>query len=576
MADPVLRIPIDDEAFKRYMEAFERYQTRLQDQPDMWAETNEAVLAGVAANLSLADAIGQAVSAAVRLGDTERRNEQVRKKGAQDEDTEQVRASSWRRKALDHVQELGRSASTVARSFGSFAAGGGTGGMFGMVSAIGKGMGGSIGGLVNMAGHVLNAGYEVNSAVSDKGQFARGIGTSIGQQEGFQNNLGRYTNTDQGIDSVMNGRGSPQDWASFQMLGVDRNKGSNAEVYGNVLRKQAELAKRHMDANGNIRFYETDPRGGSAFGTSHEDLNRLVRAPNLNKAIQEAVDRKSPLDRQIDAATKSATAIDTLTTTLTDKTQAAIVGLDVGLNKTIAAIDKLTKVVEKIISLLPDSWTGNSSTPAPSNDGSTSYLGGLIKVHHGDAGVPGGAIGAPEGFTTKIKTSSKTDVAAYNKIAAYLKGQGFSDAAATGAAAGAIAESHGRADAANGKSGAIGIEQLLGDRQKRFLAMVKRDGKKSNDLDEQLKFLAWELKGGDSGGKHVMDAKTTGDALQAYVYKFMRPQGRHNEHLIDAQRDVNRGQGVVMSAANVNLNVKMQTAPGTAVAVSANGAAKGG
>src|SRR5882672_4592188 len=105
------------------MEAFERYQSQLQDQPEMWTDTNEKVLEGVAANLSMADAIGASVAAAIRLGDVQQRNASRRKREAEDSDIEEQRASGWRRKALDHVQELTRSASTVVRSFGGFAAG---------------------------------------------------------------------------------------------------------------------------------------------------------------------------------------------------------------------------------------------------------------------------------------------------------------------------------------------------------------------------------------------------------------------------------------------------------------------
>lgn len=581
MADPVLRIPIDDEAFKRYMAAFERYQDQLREQPDMWADTNAEVLEGVAANLSLADAIGSAVASAIRLGDAEQRNADRRKKGREDEDAEEQRASSWRRKALDHVQELNRSGSAVIRSFSGFASGStGTGGLFGMISSAGKGIGGTIGSVLNIAGHALNAGYEINNAVSDKGLFARGIGATIGQQEGFHNNLGRYTNTDQGLDAVMNARGSPDQWWQFNSLGVDRTKGSNADVYGNVLRKQAELAARFTDKNGVTNWAQVDPRGGSAFGTSHEDLNRLkgLSGTALDKAIKDAASFKSPLaDKQIDAATKSVTAMDNLTTTLTDKTQAAVVSLDGGLDKATNAIDKLSKLMEKIVNLFPSSWTGGGA--ATPSGGSSWGIPGLLTFRHDTSGgptnAPGGDVGAPSGFTTKINTSSKTDVAAYNKIAQYLKRQGFSDATASGAAAGVIAESHGSSNAYNGKSGAMGIEQLLGDRKKRYLAMVKRDGKQANDMDEQLKFLAWELRGGDSGGKHVTAAKTTGDALQAYVYKFMRPQGAHNEHLIDAQRDISRGQSVVQ-AANVGIKVTVVAPPGHQAAVTTNSAAKGG
>lgn len=365
MADPVLRIPIDDAAFKRYMEAFERYQSQLREQPNMWAEANAEVLDGVSANLALADAIGASVSAAMRLGDAQNRNAQMRKREAENSEAEEQRASGWRRKALDHVQELNRSAGTVVRSFSTLAAGsGGSGGLFGMLAN--NKLGGEIGEIASIVGKVVNAGYDINNAVSDKGLFARGIGATLGQQEGFHNNLGRYTNTDQGLDAVMNARGTPQEWWKFNALGVDRTKGSNADVYGNVLRSQAELAKRYTDKNGVTNWAQVDPRGGSAFGTTHEDLNRLkgLSGADLDKAIRDAVSFKTPLqDKQIDAATKTVIAMDNNTQKITDLAQAMTTQLNPAMDKLTQGIDSLTDIAGKIYDLLSFNWFGDPTVP---------------------------------------------------------------------------------------------------------------------------------------------------------------------------------------------------------------------
>ena len=572
------------------MEAFQRYQEQLKEQPDMWAETNSEVLQGIAANLSLADAIGEAVSAAIRLGDAERRNDQARRKNAQDEDAEQTRASSWRRKALDHVQELNRSASTAVRSFSGFAAGGkGAGGMFGMLADAGKGLGGDIGAITSLIGHTLNAGYEINNAVSDKGLFARGIGATIGQQEGFHNNLGRYTNTDQGIDAVMNARGSPDQWWQFNSLGVRGYRGdkSNAQVYGDVLRSQVELAKRNTH-NGVTDWFAADPRGASAFGTTHEDLNRLMKAPDLDKAIKDAIAFKTPLaDKQIDAATKSVVAMDNLTTRLTDNTQALTVSLSPQIDKLTSGMDKLIDITGKLYDLLSFNWFGKKSD----KPGKSPSVAGQI-ANQALLGPVGGTIANLLGFDP-IQTatdwfggggggggkdskgsSSKNDVRVYRDIAAYLKRTGLSDAASFGSAAGAIAESHGNPNAYNKSSGAFGIGQWLGKRKQGLFAMARRDHVDPRNYYEQLKYLAWELHGGDAGGKAVMGAGSVDAALKAYVYKFMRPQGKNNEHVADAISDVNRGSNVVR-AANVQVNVKVSAPPGHQTAVSTNSAAKG-
>ena len=158
-----------------------------------------------------------------------------------------------------------------------------------------------------------------------------------------------------------------------------------------------------------------------------------------------------------------------------------------------------------------------------------------------------------------------------------LKQSGLSDAASFGAAAGVIAESGGNPLASNKKTGAFGIGQWLDARQTHLFEMAARDHADPRDINEQLKFLVWELKGGggETGGKSVRNAKAIDAALKAYVYNFMRPQGKNNEHIADARADVDRGSAVVR-AANVNLNVKVSAPPGHQTAVVANGAAGGG
>lgn len=599
MPDPVLRIPVDDAAFKRYLEMFQRYQDQLGAQPEMWQETNEAVGDGIAANLALADAIGAAVSAAVRLGIEQDRNTEKTKRAAQEEEANAQRASDWRRKSLDHVQELSRATTSVVRGFASFATGGG-GGLFGGISSIGKTIGGPIGGIVDLAGHVLNAGYEINNAVSDKGQFARGIGTDISGQEGFHNNLGRYVNTDQGMDAIMNARGSADGLAPFYTLGVDYKHGTDAEVLARVYRAQTALAKRHLNANGGIKFYETDPRGGSAFGTSHEDLNRLVHAKDLDKAIQDAVSFKSPLDKQIDAATKSAVATDNFTTKLMDAVQSMGVGLDPALDKATKSLLDLFNAVEKVVGFFngkafemgASSAGGKVGVDADAKFRAAHPWLAALHVHWGDdapatgvthgVSTKGGSGAAMPNKSSSSKPASARDVNAFKDIAAYLQGAGMSEAAAFGAAEGAIAESHGDPFSIGPmtKQGrAIGIGQWLSKKRRdNLFAMAAADHVNPLDRKEQLKFLAWELQHGNQGGSGVIHAKSIDSALHAYVYEYMRPEGStvgRDHPGSEAQKDMQRGRSIG-STANVHLHVKVTPLPGHQTAIVANGAAQGG
>lgn len=100
-----------------------------------------------------------------------------------------------------------------------------------------------------------------------------------------------------------------------------------------------------------------------------------------------------------------------------------------------------------------------------------------------------------------------------------LRKRGFSEGQALGIAAGIHAESASNPGAKNPTSGAMGLGQWLGPRK---AAIRKRFGDNPT-LEQQLDFLADELRGGDAGGKFVLAENDPAKVLDAYVRKFMRP-----------------------------------------------------
>lgn len=585
MPDPVLRIPVDDSAFQRYMEAFNRYQEQLEAQPEMWQEANEGVRDGVAANLALADAIGASVSAAVRLGEQQERNAQRRKRDAEDEESEAKRAASWRSRAIDHVKELSRVTSTVVRTLGDIAGGhAGATGLFGVVSTVGKQIGGTLGGVINLAGEALNANYIANNAISDKGQFARGIGATVGQQEGFQTQLGRYVNTDQGIDAVMNARGTPNQWWQFNSLGVRdyRSNKSNADLYGEVLRAQVAIARRYTH-NGYTDWFAADPRGASAFGTTHEDLNRLMHAPDLNKAIREAETFKSPVDKQIDASTKSAVATDKLAQILTDKTQVGLTSVNTAVDRLTEALTKLTGYAETIANVLSFQWG-----PKPTGgDKTVSQQAGPGGVHGlGRDESTGGILGAL-GFGgihkddgTSFKMGSNPT---YQSVGRMLKALGWSENQARGILTNGVAESDLNPFAVGDNGAAYGMFQWHPDRQAAYRKLFHHGMKDVKDrnqaIREQTLFADWELKHNIDGDAH----KAVGDQIKqmtdvsqiarAVSVGFEAAAGASGDKYTESYR---RGRAAATAPAIVNLNVTTTAPPGHQTAVTANSAAQGG
>jgi hypothetical protein len=113
-----------------------------------------------------------------------------------------------------------------------------------------------------------------------------------------------------------------------------------------------------------------------------------------------------------------------------------------------------------------------------------------------------------------------------------LRARGIPEHVARGAAAGVFAESAGDHTAVNPSSGATGLGQWLGPRKK---ALFERYGPNPT-REQQIDFLAHELKGGDSGGKFVLAAENEADALNAYIRKFMRPAAGK-----ETEGDISRG-----------------------------------
>ena len=145
----------------------------------------------------------------------------------------------------------------------------------------------------------------------------------------------------------------------------------------------------------------------------------------------------------------------------------------------------------------------------------------------------------------------------------YLKRSGFTDEQSRGIWAGIRAEGGGLGQAANG---AFGIGQWLGPRKKALLAQYGR----APSLEQQLAFMVSELKGGDHGGPSVGRQATADHTLLAYILKFMRPQGAHNEHYLDAVRDIQRGRNALAGRSGttnigtINVHTRATDAPGIA------------
>ena len=105
---------------------------------------------------------------------------------------------------------------------------------------------------------------------------------------------------------------------------------------------------------------------------------------------------------------------------------------------------------------------------------------------------------------------------AAGSVEAFLISRGVNPQVARGVAAGVYAEGNGRT---NTKSGAFGIGQWLGGRKK---GLFRRYGPNPN-MQQQMEYLLWELRGGDAGGASVLGSGSAGAAGYNYITRFMRP-----------------------------------------------------
>lgn len=121
-------------------------------------------------------------------------------------------------------------------------------------------------------------------------------------------------------------------------------------------------------------------------------------------------------------------------------------------------------------------------------------------------------------------------------ILAGLRARGFPEHQVRGIAAGIHAESASNPRAVNPSSGALGIGQWLGPRKR---AIIERYGPNPT-LDQQLDFLAEELRGRDPGGRKVLAQGDEAAVLRSYIEDFMRPKkGRETD------RDLARGMAAL-------------------------------
>lgn len=205
MAAPILKIPVDDTAFKRFLDTFSKYQKELKDQPEIWKGMGAAASEFAEAGASFAESISKQTEETKQLAAEERKREDAKRKAESAAD----KSAREKKKLEDEeikrreeaIQQVKRYASTVKDSLISVAKWGVGGGLFGMVTG-----GFGLGSLAGFAG--------------DERRMAMGMGTSIGSRQRAQVSLGRYVDTNSAISKIAGMQVDPMQQAAFSAMHV--------------------------------------------------------------------------------------------------------------------------------------------------------------------------------------------------------------------------------------------------------------------------------------------------------------------------------------------------------------------
>lgn len=257
MATPILKIPIDDAAFQRYLRTFAKYQAEVAKQPDMWKGINTTLGDTAIAGAAIAAEIAHQTEQTRLLAREEEKRETAARAAAKrkrDQDKEEQKrdeeAAARRRRAIDQVKKYAEGLKQVAEDAAKWTLGGG------LVGLVGGAM--SLWGLGSLV-----------SGVGAERRQASGMGVSMGQRQGMGLNMQRYFDVNSVMENVANMQSNPGSWGTFRMMGINpQGKDPAALTY-----EAAAAARRMFIADkGNLMLAQAQ---GLTNVFSPDDLRRM-------------------------------------------------------------------------------------------------------------------------------------------------------------------------------------------------------------------------------------------------------------------------------------------------------------
>lgn len=373
MAVPILTIPVDDSAFRKFMQAFKKYQDGLKDQPDIWNDVNKSVTDLVSISSDLANSIEKQSEATKSLADEEDKRDRKlqdasRRRKAENEDLRRRDEESARRRkeAIQQVKDYAAATGGHIGNLGAWAGGGGhigelaqsassgIGGASGAagdilagtaVGTIVSGIGAAIAGAVAGVGIAATAAYGSNKYAANMYRRAGGMGVTPGQLEFAENNQQRYYDVDQAIGSIASMQRRPHMWNTFGLLGLNPRNANTSNLTNEAVIRARRL---FMKQGQNLDLAEQE--GLTSF-LSPDALIRLAGTPEakLRASMKRGDDlsKYGITDKTGSASADFVAAMDNATSVIKDKLLNSLGSLDPALTKVTDDFTKLSTAMEK-------------------------------------------------------------------------------------------------------------------------------------------------------------------------------------------------------------------------------------
>jgi tail lysozyme len=329
MPKSTLDIEVNDQQFKEYVAAFERYREQTREMPKEWADVNDSVVAIGAGFTIVTLELERQFEVTQRLSEERRKvakeekeaREEKRRIEKEAEDREKE-AEKRRKTAVEQTKQIAKNIAETVVGLGKWA-------------LIGEGAS-LIGGALTFWG--LD---KLVSSVGQERRLAQGFGVTTGQRQALDLNLQRYFDVNSLLENVAETKADPNRWWVFKTMGLNPNEGNAQLSMDTALRaRQMFITDRGNEALAQAQ--------GLTTVFSMDELRRLAATPEaqLRSSMGQAQSDLAPGGRAY------------LADQVSLKWQNFIVALDgAGLalkNKLVDKLSQLEPNLERIIGKLAD------------------------------------------------------------------------------------------------------------------------------------------------------------------------------------------------------------------------------